>query len=162
MDASFRRRKFTELPVQYYTSGRMLWFNDSMETGALLLGYAVESHLKHALSEFKPDAPRPPFPTQFLVAVSIRDFSSVDASDDLLHFIEDQFHQRYPLQAVETSKRASSRGHAVCLSIDLMSTYDAFVVALDGWIFAASLRPRNVPLLLIGLCFPCRRNSTMG
>ena len=139
MDAAFRRRKFTELRFGSYTSGRMLWFNDSMETGALLLGYAVESHLKHALSEFKPDAPRTllfkhDFLSLYRYCVENEIFTSVDASDDLLHYIEDQFHQRYPLQAVEASKRASSRGHAVCLSIDLISIYDAFVVALDSWI----------------------------
>jgi hypothetical protein len=56
-------------------------------------------------------------------------------SDDLLHFIEDHFHQRYPLQAIETSKRAAKRGHAVASSINLISIYDAFVVALDDWMW---------------------------
>jgi hypothetical protein len=139
MEASFRRIKFTELRFQYYTAGRMLWFNDSMETGALLLGYAVESHLKHGLCELKADAPKDLlFKHEFLrlyrYCVKNEIFTTVNASDDLLHFIEDRFHQRYPLQAVETSKRASNRGHAVCLSLDLISIYDAFVIALDDWL----------------------------
>ena len=140
MEALFRRSKFKELRFQYYTAGRMLWFNDSMETGALLLGYAVESHLKHALSELKTDAPKDllfkhEFLRMYRYCVENEIFVTVNASDDLLHFIEDHFHQRYPLQAVEASKRASNRGHAVGLSLDLITIFDAFVIALDDWLW---------------------------
>ncbi len=50
-DKDYHRKRFTKLRFEYYVSGRTLWFSDTMSIGALLLGYAVEAHLKHALGE---------------------------------------------------------------------------------------------------------------
>jgi len=49
VDREFQRKRFTELRFEYYTAGRMLWFNDTISIAAMLLGYAVEPSLKQAL-----------------------------------------------------------------------------------------------------------------
>jgi len=53
MDQKRRHQRvyFTRLRHKYYTAGRILFLNNCMEMGALMLGYAIESHFKHALSE---------------------------------------------------------------------------------------------------------------
>lgn len=135
MDPAFQLHKFTELRFEYYVSGRMLWFNDTPAVAGMLLGYAVELSLKHAL-----------------IAGGVRDqrllkshkihkifeecesrnlIPAVEASQDLLLYISDMFNQRYPSQVLETAAEAENRGHAVSWNLGLVCAYDELMIQLD-------------------------------
>lgn len=45
--------QWSELRYGYYLAGRTLLFNNQMQSGVLMLGYAVEAHFKHMLSQDK-------------------------------------------------------------------------------------------------------------
>jgi hypothetical protein len=135
VDKAFQRRKFTELRFEYYVSGRFLWFSDTMSTGAMLLGYAVELSLKYALvlagishkgllHSHKPL-------DLFRKCVEVGALPGVEVSEDLLQYVSDMFNQRYPSQVVETSAEANARGHAISQSLDLILAYDDLVIQLD-------------------------------
>lgn len=135
MDAAFQRKKFTELRFEYYVSGRMLWFSDTMSIAGMLLGYAVELSLKYALITagishkgllhgHKPL-------DLFLKCMTVGVIPQVQASTDLLQYVSDMFNQRYPSQVIETSAEANARGHALGQSLDLILAYDDLVIQLD-------------------------------
>ena len=135
MDAAFQRRKFTELRFEYYVSGRLLWFNDTMSIASMLLGYAIELSLKYALissgvshigllhSHKHLDL--------FLKCAEVGAIPRVQASNDLLQYVSDTFNLRYPSQVIETSAEANARGHALGQSADLILAYDDLVIQLD-------------------------------
>ncbi len=135
MDETFQRRKFTELRFEYYVSGRILWFNDTMSIAGMLLGYAVELSLKYALiiagikhrgllNGHKPL-------NLFLKCEEIKAIPNVQASTDLLQYVSDMFNRRYPSQVVKTSAEANARGHAIGQSLDLILAYDDLIIQID-------------------------------
>jgi hypothetical protein len=135
MDAAFQRKKFTELRFEYYVSGRMLWFNDTMSIAGMLLGYAVELSLKYALILAGVTHKRllhghKPLDL-FQKCVEVKAIPNVHASTDLFQYVSDMFNQRYPSQVVETSAEANARGHAIGQSLDLILAYDDLVIQLD-------------------------------
>jgi len=135
MDEAFQRRKFTELRFEYYVSGRLLWFNDTMNIGAMLLGYSVELSLKYALilagvsHKGLLHGHRPL--DLFRKCVEVGALPKVEAAEDLLQYVSDMFNQRYPSQVIETSSEANARGHAIGQSLDLILAYDDLVIQLD-------------------------------
>ncbi len=125
-----------ELRFEYYTAGRMLWFNDTMSTGAMLLGYAVELSLKQALvavgvsnknkilySHIIPDI--------FTECFTRGCFPQVEVASDLLRYISDMFNQRYPSQVTQTTLAAEQEGHAIGQSLNLILAYDDLIIQLD-------------------------------
>lgn len=136
MNKEFQRKKFTELRLEYYVSGRTLWFSDTMTMGALLLGYAIEMHLKHAIAENEIHTPKKllykhDIPALYEHCQENGLFKDVHATKDLLYYVSDMLHQRYPAQSIETSVEAEKRGHAISLSIGVISAYDDLVIQLD-------------------------------
>lgn len=135
MDEEFQRRKFTELRFEYYVSGRLLWFNDTMNIGTMLLGYSVELSLKYALilagvsHKGLLHGHRPL--DLFRKCVEVNALPKVEATEDLLQYVSDMFNQRYPSQVIETSAGAHARGHAIGQSLDLILAYDDLVIQLD-------------------------------
>ncbi|MGI0133793.1 MAG: hypothetical protein ACREBW_02390 [Candidatus Micrarchaeaceae archaeon] len=135
MDDDFQRRKFTELRFEYYVSGRTLWFSDTMNIGAMLLGYAVELSLKYALicagvaHKRLLHGHRPV--DLFKKCIEVNAIPGVTASEDLLQYVSDMFNQRYPSQVIETSAEANARGHAIGLSLDVILAYDDLMIQLD-------------------------------
>ena len=136
MDSEFQKRKFMELRFEYYVAGRMLWFNDTMSTAAMLLGYAVELSLKQALvgsgvsnkdnilySHSTPDI--------FAECFARGCFPDVDVASDLLVYISDMFNQRYPSQVTQTTLTAEQQGHAIGQNLNLILAYDDFIIQLD-------------------------------
>ncbi len=135
MDATFQRKKFTELRFEYYVSGRMLWFNDTMSIAGMLLGYAVELSLKYALILAGITHKRllhghKPLDL-YQKCVEVMAIPNVQASTDLLQYVSDMFNLRYPSQVIETSAEANARGHAIGQSLDLILAYDDLVIQLD-------------------------------
>ncbi len=135
MDVAFQRKKFTELRFEYYVSGRMLWFSDTMSIAAMLLGYAVELSLKYALivsgvSHKGLLHGHKPLDI-FLKCVEVGALPKVETSNDLLQYVSDMFNQRYPSQVIETSAEANARGHAIAQTLDLILSYDDLVIQLD-------------------------------
>jgi hypothetical protein len=135
MEAVFQRKKFTELRFEYYVSGRMLWFNDTMNIAGMLLGYAVELSLKYALILAGVTHKRLLHGHKhldlFQKCVEIKAIPGVQASTDLLQYVSDIFNQRYPSQVLETSAEANARGNAIGQRLDLILSYDDLVIQLD-------------------------------
>ncbi len=129
-------RKLTELRLEYYAAGRMLWFNDTMVIGAMLLGYAIELSLKQALI-----AAEVPQSHKVLYSHIIPDIfaecsargcvSSVEVSSDLLQYVSDMLNQRYPSQVTKTGLAAEERGHAITKNLTLIVAYDDLLIQLD-------------------------------
>ena len=139
MDREYQLRKFTELRFEYYSAGRTLWFNDNMETAAILLGYAVELSLKQILVVTDNDKNKKLMNSHdvlvlFTEANNVVLKGAFSVTEDLLHFVTDRLHHRYPSQAEQTAVKANKRGHAVCLSLDVIAAYDDLIIGLDEWL----------------------------
>lgn len=123
------------LRFDYYLAGRTLLFSNQLQTGVLMLGYAIEAHLKQLLSSAPSFKMKLQFGHDFYGAFNeLKDkgyLADVRVSDDLLYFVEDNFHRRYPIQTEQTIERANSRGHAVCMSPTVIFAYDDFIMQLD-------------------------------
>lgn len=139
MERKWQLEKFTELRFEYYSAGRTLWFSDNMETGAILLGYAVELSLKQVLVASGNDGNKRLMEKHTIAALykhanetALHD--AVPASQDLLHFVSDRLHHRYPRQVAEAAASAQERGHAICLALDVIFAYDDLVIGLDEWL----------------------------
>ncbi|KEZ76065.1 hypothetical protein C41B8_16944 [Salinisphaera hydrothermalis C41B8] len=106
-----------------------------MQTGVLMLGYAVEAHLKHVLAYDPEVGKKYRYGHDFMgLFQALRDggyMHDVEVSEDLLHFVEDNFDRRYPSQTNRTLKRAEDRGHAISMSPSVITAYDELIMQLD-------------------------------
>lgn len=127
--------QWTDLRYRYYLAGRTLLFNNQIQSGVLMLGYAVEAHFKHILSFALNISKKHSFGHNFFDTYKLLQdngyFQDVDVSDDLILFVEDNFDRRYPSQTNRTINRANARGHAVCMAPDVIINYDEFIIQLD-------------------------------
>jgi hypothetical protein len=139
MEREYQLRKFTELRFEYYSAGRTLWFNDNMETAAILLGYAVELSLKQILVASENDGNRKLMNSHDVLELYKRADEAalkgaVSVTQDLLHFVTDRLHHRYPRQVEESAAKAQKRGHAICLALNVIAAYDDLIIGLDEWL----------------------------
>lgn len=139
MDREYQLRKFTGLRLEYYSAGRTIWFNDNMETAAILLGYAVELTIKQILVASGNDDDEKLMKshnilTLFAKADETTLKGAVPVTQDLLHFVTDRLHHRYPRQVEQSVKKAQKRGHAICLALNIISAYDDLIISLDEWL----------------------------
>jgi hypothetical protein len=135
MDIKYQRRKFTELRFEYYTSGRTLWFSDTMSIAGMLLGHSIELTLKHILIEKNSLGPADKN-SHFLLPL-YKQCETLDAitpgtiPHDLIQYVSDMLNQRYPSMAVATQKAAQKRNHAIGNAITLIHPYDELTLLLD-------------------------------
>ena len=139
MDREYQLRKFTELRFEYYSAGRTLWFNDNMETAAILLGYAVELCLKQILVASGNDGDKKLMNSHNVLKLYARADETtlkgaVPVTHDLLHFVTDRLHHKYPRQVEEAVANAQKRGHAICLALNVIAAYDDLIIGLDEWL----------------------------
>lgn len=137
MDRKYQMTKFCELRFEYYSAGRTLWFTDNMETAAILLGYAVELTLKQILVASGND--KSLMNSHNVVSLYAKAnehalLGEVPVTEDLLHFVTDRLHHRYPRQVEEAVSNAQKRGHAICLALDIVAAYDDLIIGLDEWL----------------------------
>lgn len=127
--------QWTNLRFDYYWAGRTLLFTNQMQSGVLMLGYAIEAHFKHLISADGTIARKYSFGHNFSEAFNVLRnagyFQDVHVSSDLLDFVEDNFDRRYPSQTSRTIKRANSRGRPVSMAPDVIIPYDDFILQLD-------------------------------
>lgn len=140
MNASHLTKAWTQQRYEYYLAGRTLWFHDQLQPGALMLAYAVEAHLKHNINVHRSLFPQKllkelvykhAIPTLFERSREAGLFSDVEVSGDLLLFVQDNFHRRYPSQTQQAARNVTSRGHALAMAPDLIHAYDDFILQLD-------------------------------
>jgi hypothetical protein len=136
MKANDLTKAWTQQRYEYYLAGRTLWFHNQLQPGALMLAYAIEAHLKHSMNVHKSLFPPKLFykhdiPTLFEKNREAGLFSDVEVSGDLLLFVQDNFHRRYPSQTQQAARNATSRGHALAMAPDLIHAYDDFILQLD-------------------------------
>lgn len=158
MNASDLTKEWTQQRYEYYLAGRTLWFHNQSQPGAIMLGYAVEAHLKHCMNVRKSSFPPKLFttliykhdiPTLFERSREAGLFSDVEVSGDLLLFVQDNFHRRYPSQTQETARNATSRGHALAMAPELIHAYDDFILQLD-WSLYRSINDIRASVALMG------------
>jgi len=138
MEKDWQRRKFKELRFEFYVSGRTLWFSDTMSIAAMLLGHSVELHLKQALiehdvtlAEHKEIKRRHDLTKLYSICKENGVYDDVLVSDELIVYISDMLHQRYPSQSVEASIKAEERGHAISRGIGVIQAYDDLIIQFD-------------------------------
>lgn len=138
--------QWTSLRYDYYVAGRTLWFSNQLQTGALMLGYAIEAHLKHVLTSIgnfsRKLTHQHNFHDLFSVCRENDILQDVEVSEDLLDYVEDNFHRRYPSQTTETLQNAKSVGHAISISPVVITAYDDFIFQLDHSIAHTLSTPR--------------------
>jgi hypothetical protein len=158
MNASDLTKEWTQQRYEYYLSGRTLWFHNQSQPGAIMLGYAVEAHLKHGMNVHKSSFPPKLFnrliykhdiPTLFERSRAAGLFSDVEVSGDLLLFVQDNFHRRYPSQTQETARNARCRGHFLANTPALIHAYDDFILQLD-WSLYRSINDIRASVTLMG------------
>jgi len=151
--------QWTDLRYRHYLAGRTLLFNNQMQSGVLMLGYAVEAHFKHLLSHDLTISKKHSFGHNFVDTFSLLRSKGylldVDANEDLLHFVEDNFDRRYPSQTNRTISRANSRGHAVCMAPDVVINYDEFILQLDQSVTKAIGTPEASVLMMAVMQVDC-------
>lgn len=136
MDPGLEQRiRFAELRHQYYTAGRILFLSNCMRMGALMLGYAIESGLKHALNEREFRDKKILYDHDLrLLFHTCREqgaFLDVEVSPDLLEYANDLFDVRYPSQLAARSEDMIQRNRAMSTTPAILAAYDDLLVQLD-------------------------------
>jgi hypothetical protein len=126
---------------EYYLAGRTLWLCNQMEKSALMLAYSIEAHIKHLLSRQKEVSQKLQYdhdiPKLFGKSRDLGLFADVEVSEDLLRYVQDHFHSRYPSQKKETINRAMNRGHTIGLDPTRILAYDDLILQLDQSLWRA-------------------------
>ena len=136
MDPKLEQRiRFAELRHQYYAAGRVLFLSNCMRMGALMLAYAIEGSLKHALNEQnfgdKGILHSHDICLLFQTCRQLGMFAHVEASPDLLEYADDLFNQRYPSQIANRSEEMVQRNRAMSMTSSILIAYDDLLVQLD-------------------------------
>lgn len=129
------RTKWTMLRFDFYVAGRVLWFNSCWTIGAMNFGYAAETTLKHMLAE-RPDAKtdKQTYKHNLSELVSqCKDAGILDnyISDDLVHYMNDRLHFRYPSQQRQSAENARERDHGIGQSFSDIVALDDAILHLD-------------------------------
>jgi len=157
MDGQQQIKEWAKQRYKYYVAGRTLWFSNQMEMGAMILAYSIEAHMKQVLSRQK----RPPRELLykhdilglFGKSIELGLFTDVEVSYDLLRYVQDNFHRRYPSQTRETIQGAMSRGHCLVMDPCLIFAYDDLILQLDESVYRslgtvkASIAARGATLI---------------
>lgn len=124
----------------YYVAARTLWFNNQLNMGAILFGYAIESHFKHGLSIIKECPKKIQYSHDLLLlyekAKEFDLFLDVEVSEDLLQYSNDFFTQRYPTQFINTVKEAEENMRCISIAPDIILAYDDLIMQLDQSIYS--------------------------
>lgn len=130
-----RRRKFTGLRYEYYVAARTLWFSSQQTMGAIMFGYAIECHLKHALLEASPGNKKVQFGHSlhdlFSVCREYDLFSGVRVSDAFIDYCQDNFTTRYPSQVVSGNQAIEDRGQIRVVDSACVHAFDDLVLQMD-------------------------------
>ena len=130
-----QRIYFTRLRHKYYTAGRVLFLHGCMDMGMLMLGYAIESHFKHALNELNFTDRKillsHDLNILFKKCIELGVFVNVDVSNDFILFANDHFDQRYPSQQMAKSKEMLEGNRAPMLTPSILIAYDDLLIHLD-------------------------------
>jgi hypothetical protein len=127
--------EWTSQRYQYYLAGRTLWFCGQMNTGALMLAYGIEAHMKQMLSRERKCPKKLLYDHDisklFAKSREFGFFLDVAVSDDLITFAQDNFDRRYPSQTRATVENAISLDHALGMHIGHILAFDDLILQLD-------------------------------
>ena len=134
-----KRKAWSQLRYSYYCSGRNEMLLGNYGAAGILLGYAVETSLKHALIEsgFSDLSVLNKHEVQILMRECRKQgtLDSIEVSDDFLDYINDHFKPRYPSLRKKVQDDISSKGRVDTIGPLLLSWYDDLMFQIDDWIY---------------------------
>lgn len=158
---------FTMLRLDYYLSGRVLMFSSCLKGAGLMLGYAIESHFKSALSlvdtELSPGDEKLQKHSHNLPALlnacrQLGFFDEIKVSPELIEFADDHLNQRYPSQQRRKQGKAHQMGRVMSFGVNDILAYDDLICQLDDELY----RFTGNPLCSIGVRAALSADSTSG
>ncbi|WP_461516961.1 hypothetical protein [Porticoccus sp.] len=133
-----KRKEWSLLRYNYYSAGRNEMLLGNYSSAGILLGYAVETSLKHALIEsgFKDLAILNKHEPQVLMDTCHKQgaLENVEVSEDFLDYINDHFKPRYPSLKSKVQEDISARGRVDIIGPLLLSWYDDLMYQIDNWL----------------------------
>ncbi len=134
------RVAFTLLRLEYYISGRILYFHSSINSGCIILGYAIESYLKSALYEINHPNKRlrmssHDLPKLLQECQKAGLFKSIKVSSEFIEYASDQFNQRYPIQQQKIFKKVRKNNRMLIKNIGYITAYDDLICQLDDELY---------------------------
>jgi hypothetical protein len=142
------REQFKIKRLGYYQAGRYLAFSSvGVQSYYIMLGYAVEMHIKAAIAELEFKGVKlNSTELKLLYSHKIKDlyhlaknyglYEKVEVSDYFLELVENFLHTRYPSQETESRKRIVEKNYEV--SVYNVFPYDDFICQLDQQLYALS------------------------
>lgn len=135
-EKKLQRSRYTYLRFDYYVAGRTVWLSGQMAMGGMLLGYAIETALKHLLVECgeannRAVARGHDYLELVKMCKSAGKLHGLKASGDFLRYAQDGFHMRYPSQQRQTLQKAEADGTSLNKGIDNLPAYDDLIMQLN-------------------------------
>jgi len=134
------RVNFNGLRTNYYVSGRMLFLHNELSTGAIMLGYAIESFFKQTLLELgnKNQKLQHSHDLKFLFESCKKKgaFNDVQVPNDFIDFSNSVFQMRYPSTQIKEALKAYDRNNVIGLELTYLFCYDDFFQQLDESLFS--------------------------
>lgn len=147
-----KRVEWTDLRLESYISGRRLIGDGMFHVGLMVMGYAVEYSLKHALYEFNGKIVRLKDFAKIKYSHNLSDiykygvtnglFKDILVSDDFLKYITDNFdNYRYPEQIIKNRGNILKDGRAVSAGCYYINYYDDLIIQIDNHILKNTNNP---------------------
>ena len=142
------REQFKYKRLGYYQAGRYLAFSGvGGQSYFIMLGYAIEMHIKAALAELEYTGLKlTGGDIRLLYSHKIKElyylakthglYKNVEVSDYFLDLAENFLHTRYPSQEAESKKRMTDKSYEI--SVYNIFPYDDLICQLDQELFAIS------------------------
>jgi hypothetical protein len=126
---------FSNYRYNYYISGRLLFFSTLPQTGAILLGYAIESFLKAGLSILKNKNKRLENSHNLIWLFDecrkLGIYNEIKTSHDFIEYANDMLNQRYPSQSAATHVKTNIHNQSINFKLEFLTSYDDLICQLD-------------------------------
>lgn len=139
-----RRKNWTEIRSDYYSSGRLAFKNGLFFAGAIQLAYVVETHFQAIAYEHYQGANLNKNPWKkhdiegmFKELTNLGLLINVKVSEDFLKYISYNFN-RYPGQVVPSKKEMSELYGGSAIGVTMIHYYDHLILQLDRVIYEMS------------------------
>jgi hypothetical protein len=130
-----KRNEWLELRTEYYVAGRTLHISGNYKMSGIMLGYAIETSLKHALCEtgFTNTVILHKHDILLLMETCITRniLANVKVTKDFLTYVNDYFMPRYPSLLEKVVENTKVDDRFLLRSIDFLPYYDDLMIQID-------------------------------